>query len=95
MEPISDKKDDDMHNETPVDLTSLADALKLPRNWLKAQADAGSLPALRAGNRTLYFVSHVKRAIFKLGANSAPRVTARKEPVDKTKLDLPEGAGAA
>ena len=34
-----------------LSLPALADALKLPERWIKAEADAGRIPHLRIGKR--------------------------------------------
>ena len=37
--------------EKPINLTALAAALQLPRDWLKKQAEAGRIPCLRVGRK--------------------------------------------
>jgi len=38
-------------NPQLLSLPALADALKLPESWIKAEADAGRIPHLRIGKR--------------------------------------------
>jgi len=38
-------------NPILLSLPALAEALKLPESWIKAEADAGRIPHLRIGNR--------------------------------------------
>jgi excisionase family DNA binding protein len=38
-------------NEQLLSLPALADALKLPERWIKAEADAGRIPHLKIGKR--------------------------------------------
>jgi excisionase family DNA binding protein len=42
-----------MENGNPqlLSLPALAEALKLPESWIKAEADAGRIPHLRIGKR--------------------------------------------
>jgi excisionase family DNA binding protein len=37
-----------------VPLGEMAERLRVPRSWLKAEADAGRLPHLKAGARVLF-----------------------------------------
>ncbi len=41
----------------------LARELRLPREWLASEADAGRLPCLRIGHRRLFNVDAVRRAL--------------------------------
>lgn len=48
------------------DLMTLARAarhLGVPQSWLRQQADAGTVPVLRAGNRLLFNVGCVREAL--------------------------------
>jgi excisionase family DNA binding protein len=56
---------------TPSDLTTLpalAAQLRLPREWLRAQAQAGLLPYLRVGRRMLFSRQAVMTALARLAA---------------------------
>lgn len=53
-------------NTAPAPLVSvvgLAHRLGLPAHWLRAEANAGRIPALRAGRRLLFSVAAVERAL--------------------------------
>jgi excisionase family DNA binding protein len=59
----------DMQNGTSelLSLPALAEALKLPESWIKAEADAGRIPHLKIGkryrfNRDAVFGALAKRA---------------------------------
>jgi hypothetical protein len=55
----------------PIPLHRLAARLRLPSEWLKAEADAGRIPCLRVGRRTLFNPEAVERAIADLAAGPA------------------------
>ncbi|QOV89368.1 helix-turn-helix domain-containing protein [Humisphaera borealis] len=38
-------------NHQLLSLPALADALKLPKEWIKAEADAGRIPHLKVGDK--------------------------------------------
>ncbi|HVT82804.1 MAG TPA: helix-turn-helix domain-containing protein [Phycisphaerae bacterium] len=40
-----------MNTTSLLSLPELADALKLPQGWIRAEADAGRIPNLRIGKR--------------------------------------------
>lgn len=44
-------------------LGAAARALGVPQGWLRAEADAGRIPHLRAGSRLLFNVDLLKRAL--------------------------------
>ena len=44
-------------------LPALARELKLPRDWLRTEADAGRIPCLRVGRKLLFQIEAVKRAL--------------------------------
>ena len=46
-----------------VSVRGLADRLKLPAAWLKAEAAAGRIPSLRAGRRLLFNPTAVERVL--------------------------------
>lgn len=48
-----------------VTVLGLADRLKLPAPWLKAEAMAGRIPSLRVGRRLLFNVTAVERLLLK------------------------------
>lgn len=61
-----------MQTITPIllSLPDLAKALKLPADWLKAEADAQRLPHLRIGNRYRFNYETVVRTLAERAANS-------------------------
>lgn len=46
-----------------VNLRELARHLRLSASWLKAEANAGRIPSLKAGNRRLFNVEAVRRTL--------------------------------
>jgi predicted DNA-binding transcriptional regulator AlpA len=44
-------------------LSEMADRLRVPRAWLRAEAEAGRLPHLRAGSRLLFDALEVERLV--------------------------------
>lgn len=54
-----------MENAIPqlLSLPALADALKLPESWIKAEADAGRIPHLRIGKRYRFNRQAVEAAL--------------------------------
>lgn len=44
-------------------LSGLAQKLNLSREWLRAEADAGRIPFLKAGRRKLFNLEAVKRTL--------------------------------
>jgi hypothetical protein len=60
----------DMENDTIrlLSLPALAEAIKLPESWIKAEADAGRIPHLKVGKRYRFNLSAV---IFALAARAA------------------------
>jgi excisionase family DNA binding protein len=61
-------------NPQLLSLPALADALKLPESWLKAEADAGRLPHLRIGKRYRFNRDAVLRALAERAAQSGKAV---------------------
>ena len=55
-------------------LPALADALKLPKSWIKAEADAGRIPHLRIGKRYRFSYEAVVRALAEQAANRSEGV---------------------
>jgi hypothetical protein len=53
-----------------VSVVGLARRLGLAANWLRAEAIAGRIPALRAGRRLLFSVSAVERALLDRASRS-------------------------
>ena len=52
------------HNRSQLlSLPALAAALRLPENWLKAEADAGRLPHIRIGKRYRFALAAVEAAL--------------------------------
>ena len=56
--------------DTLVTLGRLAQELRLPRQWLRREADAGRLPCLRVGRRYLFHADYVRRALAQRAAAS-------------------------
>ncbi len=52
-----------MNHETFIPLQSLAQRLGLPAAWLKAEADAGRIPSLRAGRRIVFSAEAVEAVL--------------------------------
>jgi len=57
-----------------LSLPSLADALKLPESWIKAEADAGRIPHLRIGKRYRFNRDAVVSALADRAAQSGKAV---------------------
>lgn len=51
-----------------ANLAGLARQLNLSRSWLKAEADAGRIPYLKAGRRRLFNIKAVEKALAKRAA---------------------------
>jgi excisionase family DNA binding protein len=58
-----------------LSLPALAEALKLPESWLKAEADAGKIPHLRIGKRYRFNLQTVVEVL-------AQRAAQRRKVVD-------------
>jgi excisionase family DNA binding protein len=65
-----------MQNGNPqlLSLPALADVLKLPESWIKAEADAGRIPHLRIGDRYRFNRDAVVRALAERAAQSGKAV---------------------
>ena len=53
-----------------LDLGRVARRIGVTRQWLRAEADAGRIPCLRAGKRYLFNLAAVKDALAALAATS-------------------------
>jgi len=53
-----------------LSLPALAEALKLPKKWLRAEANAGRLPHLRIGSRYRFNRAAVEAAILRRASKS-------------------------
>ena len=62
-----------MERETFIPLQELAQCLGLPAAWLKAEAEAGRIPSLRAGRRLAFNLRAVEEALI---ARADDRVNA-------------------
>jgi excisionase family DNA binding protein len=51
------------HTTSLLTLTELAVALRVPENWLEAEAEAGRIPCLRAGKRYRFALAAVEAAL--------------------------------
>lgn len=49
-------------------LHPLSQALNLPASWLRAEAEAGRIPSLRAGRRRLYSLVAVRETLLRRAA---------------------------
>lgn len=65
-----------MQNDNPqlVSLPALAEALKLPERWIKAEADAGRIPHLRIGKRYRFNRKAVEAALAQRAGQSGEGV---------------------
>lgn len=61
-------------NPQLLSLPALAETLKLPKSWIKAEADAGKLPHLRIGKRYRFNRDAVVRALAERAAQSGKGV---------------------
>jgi len=52
-----------------LNLSRLARRLKVSQAWLKAEADAGRIPSVRAGSHYLFSAQAVEQAILERAAN--------------------------
>ncbi|MBX3408125.1 MAG: hypothetical protein KF869_15325 [Phycisphaeraceae bacterium] len=60
-------------HKAPLNLGAMARHLRVPANWLRAEANAGRIPHLRAGSALLFDPEVVKRIVFdRLRESSAP-----------------------
>lgn len=48
----------------PLNLGAMARRLRVPATWLRAEADAGRIPHLRAGSALLFDPETVERIVF-------------------------------
>ncbi len=51
-------------NKKPLFLGAMARRLRVPATWLRAEAEAGRMPHLRAGNAMLFNPEEVERIVF-------------------------------
>lgn len=79
-------------NAQLVSLPALAAALRLPEDWLKAEADAGRLPHLRIGKRYRFSLSAVE-AVLVTRATSAGWNVPGAESLAPPPLDLAAPVG--
>ena len=54
-----------------VSIHRLARSLKLPRQWLQGEADAGRIPCLKVGRRYLFNPRAVEEALAEMAATSS------------------------
>ena len=54
-------------------LAAMARRLRVRPDWLRAEADAGNIPALKAGDRYLFDPEAVERALLKRARESGVR----------------------
>jgi excisionase family DNA binding protein len=91
------------HNHPQLlSLPTLAAALRLPEDWLKAEADAGRLPHIRIGKRYRFSLAAVEAALLRRAAStgctvplpesadrSRPRAKRTSQPQTNTAGGLP------
>lgn len=53
-----------------MNLAGLARELRLPREWLMVEADAGRLPCLRVGRKRIFNLEAVRAALAERAATS-------------------------
>lgn len=63
-------------------LPGLARRLRVPNTWLRAEADAGRIPCIRAGSRYLFDIAAVEAALLERAAATPEPRPARKEAAD-------------
>ena len=51
-------------NKKPLHLGAMARRLRVPATWLRAEAEAGRIPHLRAGSALLFDPEVVERIVF-------------------------------
>lgn len=56
--------------DKPLPLRHAARALRVPEDWLLAQAQAGLVPCLRLGRRLLFSLAAVEAALVKIAATA-------------------------
>jgi len=61
-----------------LSLPALAEALKLPESWIKAEADAGRIPHLKIGKRYRFNRGAVVLALAERAANSGKEANRAK-----------------
>lgn len=66
-----------MSDQEPLSLRSLSRELNIAIGWLRAEADAGRIPCLRAGRRRLFNVEAVRLALLRRAASEAASPAAR------------------
>lgn len=65
-----------MEHDELLSLRRLAASLKLPLAWLRAEADAGRIPCLRAGRRRLFHLDSVHRVLVQRASGTEPTANA-------------------
>lgn len=58
-----------------LDTSAAARRLGVPARWLRAEAQAGRVPCLRAGTRFLFYIPTVERLLHKAARNGRPEST--------------------
>jgi len=71
-------------------LDALSAMLRLPRSWLRDQADAGTIPSLMVGHRRLFDPVAVRAALSDQTHRAVPAEFLAAEEVERT-LRLPHG----
>jgi hypothetical protein len=59
-------------------IRELARDLNLPTTWLRAEAEAGRIPSLRAGRRRLFNVAAVRSVLLRRAAEPGTRNEAQR-----------------
>lgn len=63
-----------------VSLNGLSRELRIPRNWLKTEADTGRIPCLRVGRKRLFNLAAVQRAL----AERAAQIETERQSDDRS-----------
>lgn len=66
----------------PMRLSDVAAELRLPRTWIRDEADAGRLPCLRVGRTRLFSLAAVREALERRAASG--------DSTNETGADAPE-----
>ena len=72
-----------MDSKTFIPLHALSRRLGLPAAWIKAEAEAGRIPSLRAGRRLMFNPDAVERILIELGKADADGESAPGTGVDR------------
>jgi excisionase family DNA binding protein len=63
------------HQDKLVSLAELAEQVRLPKSWLRAQADTGTIPYLKVGRRYRFNLPAVSKVLGNLAGGKEQAVT--------------------